>query len=91
MLDYTSFIDEYIEKTNVLIEQKGKNRDLNKGISQSDSSYLTPFQKAKRYSANLPYSRQPRWIITYNFKELYIYDMEQPNAAPSIRKFRKRN
>ena len=32
MLDHTSFIDGYIEKTKVLIEQKGANKDLNKAI-----------------------------------------------------------
>ncbi len=88
MMDSTSFIDGYIEKTNVLIEQKGRHRDLNKGIRQSDGTYLTPFQQALRYSATLPYSRRPRWIITSNFKEFYIYDMEKPNSDPSIVKLK---
>lgn len=84
MMDKTSFIDGYIEKTKVLIEQKGRDRDLNKGIRQSDGSYLTPFQQALRYSASLPYSKRPRWIITSNFKEFYIYDMEKPNSEPAV-------
>ena len=84
MLDHTSFIDGYIEKTKVLIEQKGVNKDLNKAIKQSDDTYLTPFQQAKRYSANLPYSQRPRWIVTCNFKEFYVYDMEQPNGEPKV-------
>lgn len=84
MLDHTSFIDGFIDKTKVLIEQKGSNKDLNKAIRQSDGTYLTPFQQAKRYSANTPYSRRPRWIITCNFKEFYIYDMEQPNGEPKV-------
>lgn len=84
LLDHTSFIDGYIEKTNVLIEQKGSNKDLNKAIKQSDGSFLTPFQQAKRYSANLPYSQRPRWIITCNFREFYVYDMEQPNAEAIV-------
>ena len=84
MLDHTSFIDGYIEKTKVLIEQKGVNKDLNKAIKQSDDTYLTPFQQAKRYSANLPYSKRPRWIVTCNFKEFYVYDMEQPNGEPKV-------
>ena len=88
MMDSMSFIDGYIEKTNVLIEQKGRHRDLNKGIRQSDGTYLTPFQQALRYSATLPYSRRPRWIITSNFKEFYIYDMEKPNSDPSIVKLK---
>ena len=84
MLDHTSFIDGYIEKTKVLIEQKGVNKDLNKAIKQSDDTYLTPFQQAKRYSANLPYSKRPRWIVACNFKEFYVYDMEQPNGEPKV-------
>lgn len=84
MLDHTSFIDGFIDKTKVLIEQKGSDKDLNKAIKQSDGTYLTPFQQAKRYSANLPYSRRPRWIVTCNFKEFYVYDMEQPNSEPKV-------
>ena len=84
MLDHTSFIDGYIDKTKVLIEQKGAHKELSKAIKQSDGSLLTPFQQAKRYSANLPYSKRPRWIVTSNFKEFYIYDMEQPNGEASI-------
>ena len=84
MLDHTSFIDGFIDKTKVLIEQKGADKDLNKAIKQSDNTYLTPFQQAKRYSANLPYSQRPRWIVTCNFKEFYVYDMEQPNGEPKV-------
>lgn len=84
MLDHTSFIDGFIDTTKVLIEQKGADKDLNKAIKQSDGTYLTPFQQAKRYSANLPYSQRPRWIVTCNFKEFYIYDMEQPNGEAIV-------
>ena len=84
MLDHTSFMDGFIDKTKVLIEQKGADKDLNKAIKQSDGTYLTPFQQAKRYSANLPYSKRPRWIVTCNFKEFYVYDMEQPNGEPKV-------
>lgn len=84
MMDHTSFMDGYIDATKVLIEQKGANKDLSKAIKQSDGSFLTPFQQAKRYSANLPYSKQPRWIITCNFKEFYVYDMEKPHGEPTV-------
>lgn len=83
-LDHTSFIDGYIEKTHVMIEQKSIDKSLSKPIKQSDGSFLTPFQQAKRYAAELPYSLRPRWIITCNFKEFFIYDMEQPNAEAQI-------
>ncbi len=81
-LDHTSFIDGHIPATNVLIEQKGKGKDLRKPIKQSDGSLLTPFQQAQRYSASLPYSKRPRWIVTCNFEELLVYDMEKPNGEP---------
>lgn len=81
-LSHDSFIDGYIEQTHVMIEQKGSNKDLDKAIKQSDGSLLTPFQQAQRYSAALPYSRRPRWIVTCNFKEFRVYDMEHPNSEP---------
>ena len=81
-LDHTSFIDGFIPTTHVLIEQKGKNKDLRKPIKQSDGQLLNPFQQAKRYAAELPYSQRPRWIITCNFEEFLIYDMEKPTGEP---------
>lgn len=84
VLDHTSFIDGFIPATHVLIEQKGLGKNLNKPIKQSDGTSLTPFQQAKRYSAELPYSERPRWIVTCNFKEFYIYDMERPTGEPEI-------
>ena len=81
-LDNTSFIDGIIPSTHVLIEQKSTGKDLRKGIKQSDGTMLTPFQQAKRYSSELPYSERPRWIITCNFQEFLIYDMEKPTGEP---------
>lgn len=81
-LDHTSFIDGYIDTTKVLIEQKSYDKDLNKAIKQSDGTYLTPFQQAKRYRAELPYSKQPRWVVISNFQKFCVYDMEQPNGEP---------
>jgi len=81
-LDHTSFIDGFIPATHVLIEQKGAGKDLRKAIKQSDGSLLTPFQQAQRYSAVLPYSQRPRWIVTCNFEEFLIYDMEKPTGEP---------
>ena len=78
----TGFIDGFIDKTKVLIEQKSIDRDLRKPIKQSDGSLLNPFQQAKRYSSELPYDDRPRWIITCNFKSMLIYDMNNPNGEP---------
>ncbi len=81
-LDHTSFIDGYIEATHVMIEQKSLDKDLRKGIKQSDGTLLTPFQQAKRYASELPYSKRPRWVVTCNFSEFLVYDMEKPNCEP---------
>lgn len=83
-LDHTSFIDGFIDKTKVMIEQKSIDKDLSKAIKQSNGTLLNPFQQAKRYISELPLSKHPRWVITCNFKEFYIYDMEKPNGEPEI-------
>ena len=82
MVDSTNFIDGHIPSTRVLIEQKSINKDLRKGIPQSDGSLLNPFQQAKKYVANMPLSQHPRWIVTCNFSEFLVYDMEHPNGEP---------
>lgn len=78
----TNFIDVRIPSTKVFIEQKSINKDLRAPIKQSDGNFLTPFQQVKRYANDVGYSQRPRWIITCNFKEFLVYDMEQPNSEP---------
>lgn len=82
MVDASNFIDGRIPSTKVLIEQKSLGKDLRAGIRQSDGSLLNPFQQARRYVVSLPVSEHPRWIVTCNFSEFLVYDMEQPNGEP---------
>lgn len=81
-LGHTSFIDGYITKTKVLIEQKAIDKDLKTAIRQSDGTLLTPFKQAKRYITELPLSKHPRFVITCNFKSFLVYDMENPSGDP---------
>ncbi len=81
-VDASNYIDGRIPSTRVLIEQKSKNKDLREPIRQSDGSLLNPFQQARRYVVSLPVSEHPRWIVTCNFSEFLVYDMEQPNGEP---------
>ena len=81
-VEATNFIDGHIRSTRVLIEQKGIDKDLRAPVLQSDGLRLTPYQQAKRYVANMPLSEHPRWIVTCNFREFLVYDMEQPNGEP---------
>lgn len=78
----TGFIDGYIESTKVMIEQKSLGKDLRRAIKQSDGTFLNPFQQAKRYIVELPVDKHPRWVVTCNFSEFLIYDMNKPNGEP---------
>ncbi len=82
MVDSTNFIDGHIPSTRVLIEQKSLGKDLRAPVTQSDGGKLTPFQQAKKYVANMPLSQHPKWIVTCNFEEFLVYDMERPNGEP---------
>ena len=70
-----------------MIEQKSSGIDLNKAKKQSDGSELTPFEQAKRYNDELPYSQKARYIIICNFDEFHIHDMESPKDPPQIINF----
>ena len=83
-LGHVSFIDARIPETHVIIEQKSLGKDLSKPIKQSDGTFLTPYQQAKRYADEQPYSKRPRWIVACNFAEFRVYDMEHPGADPEI-------
>ena len=80
----TKFIDAYITDTKVLIEQKSYGKDLNKAMAQSGGLMMTPYEQAKNYANNLPFDEIPRWIITCNFGQFYIYDMNSPGKEPDV-------
>ena len=75
-LGHQSYIDVYLPDSRVIIEQKGCDIDLFKAAKQSDGTELTPFEQAKRYNVELPFSQKARWIVTCNFKTFLIYDMD---------------
>ena len=80
-LAHKSFIDTKIPETHVPIKQKSVGKDLSKPIKQSDGTTLTPYQQAKRYAAELPYSKRPRWIVACNFADFRVYDWRTPSRA----------
>ena len=73
-------IDAYIPETRVLIEQKSLGKALDQKIHNSGDIDLTPYEQAKRYNDNLAFSERARWIITCNFAQIWIYDMDQANT-----------
>ena len=73
----TKKIDVYLPDTKVIIEQKSNTKSLDEKILQGDGEKLTPFEQAERYNNHLPHSEKARWIVTSNFKEIWIYDMDK--------------
>lgn len=78
----TKKIDAYIPETKVIIEQKSLGISLDKKAIQSGGIMLSPYEQAKRYNDNLPYDEKARWIITSNFAEIWIYDMNTRVPEP---------
>ena len=87
-LDNTSFIDGFIPETKVLIEQKSLGKSLTAPIPQSDGSLLSPLQQAQRYVFALlkEKGRQavPRWVVTCNFEEFRVYDLDHPQNEAQV-------
>ena len=79
----TKRIDVYIPETRVLIEQKTLGIALDK--PQAGHGGMTPYEQAKMYDNALPFDEKARWIVTSNFAEIWIYNMNErrPDAAPA--------
>ena len=73
-------IDAYIPETHVLIEQKSLGIALDK--PQAGHNGMTPYEQAKMYDNGLVRSEKARWIVTSNFAEIWIYDMEKNRPEP---------
>ena len=78
----TKRIDVYIPETHVLIEQKSLGIALDK--PQAGHNGMTPYEQAKMYDNGLPHSEKARWIVTSNFGEIWIYDMEQRKPEETV-------
>ncbi len=87
----TKFIDAYISATKILIEQKSFGVELDKKESQSDGTFLTPFEQAERYADALPEEKKPRYIIVCNFSEFRIYNFTQNLFEPKLTAFKLRD
>lgn len=72
----TKFIDGYIKKTKVLIEQKSLKIDLDKKERRNATTEFTPFEQAEYYNNHLRSSEKCEWIVVCNFKEFRIYNMD---------------
>lgn len=71
----TNYIDVYIPETKVIIEQKSLKIDLDK--KQPLHNNKTPYEQAFEYNTHLTADQKANWIITSNFREIRIYDMNK--------------
>ena len=76
----TKRIDVYVPETHVLIEQKSLGIALDK--PQAGHNGMTPYEQAKMYDNGLPFEEKARWIVTSNFGEIWIYDMNERKPEP---------
>lgn len=79
-------IDVFFEDVGILIENKSRGIGLDepeqRGKNKDGSPRMvTPFEQAKWYADNItPRSVAPKWIITCNFDEIRIYDLDKEYA-----------
>ena len=76
----TKYLDAWIPETKVLIEHKS--RDIKLDAPQSGHGGKTPFEQAREYNQERGYSEKARWIVTCNFDEIWVYDMDKPLDDP---------
>ncbi len=78
-------IDVFYEDMGVLVEMKGRGVSLDEASVRSrKAGPETPFQQAKWYADNLPGSIRPRWIVTCNFDEFRVYDLDRADFEAYI-------
>ena len=79
----TGFIDAYIPSTKVLIENKSLDVKLDKKEPFGRNRVLCDaFEQARRYNDDLITDEKAHWIITCNFGEFRIYNMNTTRPKP---------
>ena len=78
------FIDARIPSLRIVIEQKESAFPLElapgKTYSRHGRSYHSVYEQAYEYDQTFPLSERSRYIVTCNFKEIWIYDMNVPES-----------
>lgn len=69
-------MDVLYEDMGILVEQKGRGVSLDDVRHTSKYGDETPYDQARWYYDQMPRSVKPHWIITCNFDEFRIYDMD---------------
>ena len=75
------FIDGWIPSMRIMIEQKASGVPLDKPYKRHGRTFASAYEQAFEYDQTLPVSRRSRYIVTSNFHEIWIYNMDEPEAA----------
>ena len=70
---HSGYIDVLVPSAHVLIEQKSRGIDMSKSEVRQGRE-VTPAQQGLAYAQGMPLTQQPRYIVTCNFAELWVYD-----------------
>ena len=83
-------IDVFYEDMGILIENKSRGVDLDEAEQRGKDKrgnprFVTPFEQAKWYADNItPRSVMPKYIVTCNFDEIRIHDLDDEDAEDSF-------
>lgn len=80
------YIDVWIPDAKTFIEQKSITVDLDKADIRQGQT-VTAFRQALNYANTMQFSQRPRYIITSNFQEFRIYDLDKENAEANFLSF----
>ena len=75
------FIDGWIPSMRIMIEQKASGVPLDKPYKRHGRTFASAYEQAFEYDQTLPVSQRSRYIVTSNFHEIWIYNMDEPEAA----------
>lgn len=76
--DNPLFVDAKIESTHVLIEQKASNFALDKPYKRHGRTYQSAYEQALEYNQTFAKKESADYIVTCNFHEFWLYDMNLP-------------
>lgn len=80
------YIDVWIPDAKTFIEQKSIDVSLDKADIRQGQT-VTAFRQALNYANTMQFSQRPRYIITCNFQEFRLYDLDKENAEANYLSF----
>lgn len=73
---HAGYIDVLIPSASALVEQKSLGVDLDRP-EERQGRMVTPAEQGRGYAVGMPLSRQPRYVVTCNFRTIRVHDRER--------------